>query len=144
MSLPIVPLTIIGGALVVTGAVLFIAHKLRGDKEEEEPKAPEKPRPEGCCGTHMVCEKLDQPVANIYFDDEELDAFAGRDPKTYTEDEIRMFEDVYNTMQRREVYDWMKALELRRVRLPEHIYDEIMFLMVEMPISFFKTDHKDA
>ena len=72
-------------SLIALGLVAFIIGWLRNRSlnkqlqrgEIEEMPHISKPRPDGCCGKHAVCEKeelaaaLGQPIE--YFDDEELD-----------------------------------------------------------------------
>lgn len=80
-----------------------------------------------CCGAHAVCEKeLDKPVPEIiYYDDEELDVCAGRDPETYTEEEVAAFAYVLETMKPEDIEGWIQSLQLRDVRVPKQIRDLI-------------------
>ncbi len=80
-------------------------------------------RPEGCCGLHAVCERAQgktQPAVSEtdYYDDEELDAYAGRRPDSYTAEETAAFAYVMETMRPGEVSDWVRALHARGVMLP--------------------------
>lgn len=80
-------------------------------------------RPEGCCGLHAVCERAQgKSVPAVcetdYYDDEELDAYAGRRPDSYTEAEAAQFAYVMETMRPAEVSDWVRALHARGVMLP--------------------------
>lgn len=100
-----------------------------------EDKGEEKQAPAGegehnggvCCGMHAVCEKLyrsDGPDARDYFDDEELDRFAGREADSFTEEETQMFREVLETMREEEVADWLGALRRRGIALPDGLRDE--------------------
>ena len=171
MTGPLVPVLILGGALAVTGTLLYLHHRLwyKGRDEEEAAEtsagaaetAPaaghgyrssstdngSKPangaapgngsgaeaRPEGCCGLHEVCEKAADAIAenDLYYDDEELDAFRGRDADSYTEAEVDLFREVLLTLRRDELLAWEAALRERHLALPSQLRDELMLLLEE-------------
>lgn len=88
-----------------------------------------------CCGQHEVCER-DSLLAALskeieYYDDEELDAFAGRHSDTYTETEIEQFREVLYTMQENDVPGWVRSLQLRGVELPDGLKDEVVMIVNE-------------
>lgn len=110
-----------------------------GNQEEAE-GAPEsekkvKPRPAGCCGRHLVCEKLDSPYREkpVYFDDEELDLFAGRTEDDYTSEETEQFREVLMTLRPGEIREWLDSLAMRRISLPSALRDEALMLLEEQP-----------
>ncbi len=113
-------------------ALGFVLQK-RGKTEDA---APAKPRPEGCCGMHEVCEKeslLDGiDYEPEYYDDEELDAYRHRAADSYTPAEIEQFEEVLTTMRAEEVAGWVRSLRLRGVALPEALRDEVFLLVGEV------------
>ena len=177
MTGPLVPVLILGGALAVTGTLLYLHHRLwyKGRDEEEAAEtsagtaaAPaaghgyrssstdngSKPangtapatapataapgngsgaeaRPEGCCGLHEVCEKAADAIAenDLYYDDEELDEFRGRDADSYTEAEVDLFREVLLTLRRDELLAWEAALRERRLALPSQLRDELILLL---------------
>ncbi len=177
MTGPLVPVLILGGALAVTGTLLYFHHRLwyKGRDEEEAAEtsagaaaAPaaghgyrssstdngSKPangtapasapataapgngsgadaRPEGCCGLHEVCEKAADAIAdnNLYYDDEELDAFRGRDADSYTEAEVDLFREVLLTLRRDELLAWEAALRERHLAMPSQLRDELILLL---------------
>ena len=179
MTGPLVPVLILGGALAVTGTLLYLHHRLwyKGRDEEEAAEtsagaaaAPaaghgyrssstdngSKPangtapasapasaapgngsgaeaRPEGCCGLHEVCEKAADAIAenDLYYDDEELDEFRGRDADSYTEAEVDLFREVLLTLRRDELLAWEAALRERRLALPSQLRDELILLVEE-------------
>ncbi len=92
-------------------------------------------RPEGCCGLHDVCE-MDflngENVEIVYFEDEELDAYAGRDADDYNSDEIAEFEDVLLTLKENEVPEWLKSLKLRKINLPQSVMDEALMIISDI------------
>lgn len=94
-----------------------------------------KARPDGCCGQHEVCEKESLLAAVSkeieYYDDEELDAFRGREPEDYTAQEVERFEEVLTTMREDEVAGWVRSLQLRGINMPEVIKDEVFLIVGE-------------
>lgn len=115
---------------VVVGFLLWLTHK----PGEPQPAATdEEPEQEECCGLHEVCEKkaiqLQKPV---YFDDEELDRFAGeRDPKSYTSAEIEEFREVLYTLLPADIEPWGFSIEARGIVMPAEIRDEWLMLISE-------------
>lgn len=88
-----------------------------------------------CCGQHEVCEK-DSLLAAVskkieYYDDEELDSFAGREADSYTHEEAELFRDVLYTMQEIEVAGWVRSLQLRGIELPDELKDEVFLIIGE-------------
>lgn len=93
----------------------------------------QKARPDGCCGQHSVCEK-EQILRAMktdpeYFDDEELDRYAGRPSGDYTDEEVEEFEEIMTTMQRGEVSDWLRSLQTRGIEFPDRLKDEAFLLI---------------
>jgi hypothetical protein len=90
---------------------------------------------EGCCGRHEVCERDSLPAAvskNIeYYDDEELDAYAGKESDRYGETETEEFRDVLYTMRETEVAGWLRSLQLRGINLPDRLKDEALLIIEE-------------
>ncbi|MGN1263718.1 MAG: hypothetical protein ACI4TW_06740 [Prevotella sp.] len=64
-----------------------------------------------------------------YYDDEELDMYAGRRPDSYTDEEAEQFREVMLTMQPHEVAGWNRSLTLRGIAPPDQIKDEMLLLM---------------
>ena len=61
-----------------------------------------------------------------YYDDEDLDRFAGRDADAYTDEEVEEFSEVLYTMQPEEVAGWNRSLILRGINLPNQLKDEVI------------------
>lgn len=104
---------------------------------EAAPSEPaSRPRPEGCCGRHEVCEKESLLAAVSreveYFEDEELDAFRGRPSDAYRPSEVEQFEEVLTTMRENEVAAWVRSLQLRGVNLPDELKDQVLLIVGEM------------
>lgn len=122
---------IILAVTLLTGLILYLT---RGGGEETAPAAtdPETAdatqQDEVCCGRHAVCEKGLLRPDELYYDDEELDRFAGREPDSYTTDEINEFREVLYTLGATEVYAWGSALTQRDIALPLDLRDEWVML----------------
>lgn len=90
---------------------------------------------EVCCGMHIVCEKTNlSPVSAdiIYYDDEELDRFRGRDPQSYTPEETEEFRDVLMTLLPEDVAGWSRSIQLREIALPPDVREELLLIVGEL------------
>lgn len=120
---------------VVTGLVLRLLHKpdALGAEQSSPAVAAES---EECCGLHEVCEKQSrQMLAPEYFDDEELDRFAGRARDDYSTEEIDEFRDVLFTLLPQDVEPWGFSLRARGIEMPPEIHDEWVMLATEYKSS---------
>ena len=124
---------IILAVTLVTGLILFITHRLGNDDpataegDDSSPSADDDA--EECCGLHAVCERIiDSAEGPVYYDDEELDRFAGRDPQSYTTEEIDEFSRVLYTLIPSDVFPWGASLTLRGIALPTALRDEWLML----------------
>lgn len=89
---------------------------------------------ENCCGLHLVCEKdsLSPMSAEIlYYDDEELDRFIGRDADSYSPDETEEFRDILMTLLPQDVTGWARSITQRNIQLPPDVRDELLMLVNE-------------
>ena len=88
-----------------------------------------------CCGQHEVCEKesLLAAVSKAveYYDDEELDRFAGRRADSYDMHETDEFEEILTTLRSEDVAGWVRSLQLRGIELPEALRDEVILIVGE-------------
>ncbi len=90
---------------------------------------------EGCCGMHMVCEKTNlSPLTGdiVYYDDEELDRFRGREPESYTPEETEEFRDVLMTLLPEDVAGWSRSIQVREIALPTEVRDELLLIVSEL------------
>ena len=110
-------------AIIVVAYLLYYSRKRNGVAEEEHHDVEG-----GCCGKHAVCEKTTDKDA-LYFDDEELDAYRGRNPEEYTEKEIEEFRNVLYTMKSDEVDLWVQCLQQRGIELPVEIKEEVLLIL---------------
>ncbi len=90
---------------------------------------------EVCCGLHMTCEK-DSLLADVsqtidYFDDEELDRFAGRDADCYSPQETEEFRDVLLTLLPADIAPWARSIQLRGITLPSEVREELLMIVAE-------------
>ena len=84
---------------------------------------------EECCGMHITCER-DSLLAAVsdhieYYDDEELDAYAGRGADDYTDEEIDRFRDVLLTLLPDDIAGWARSVQLRGITLPTPVREEL-------------------
>lgn len=145
---------IILGSLVGVGLLLWLLHKpeereATGTAEpphnepsqDELPRdgVPSQPSPDDdsgeCCGMHMTCEK-DSLLAAVsekpeYYDDEELDRFAGKGADAYAPEEIEEFRDVLLTLRPDEIAPWARSLQLRGITLPAEVREELLMIVAE-------------
>lgn len=85
-----------------------------------------------CCGLHSICEKTGQVnEPPVYYDDEELDRFAGRRASEYSDDETEEFRDVLLTLLPEDVPGWAVSLEKRRISVPAMLLPEFELMLSE-------------
>lgn len=129
---------IILAVTIATGLILYLNHRISEARQQGDPfPAPEQPATdtaasEECCGLHAVCEK-DLPLTDkpVYFDDEELDRFADRQPDSYTDDEVEEFRQVLYTLLPDDVYPWGVSLTRRNIALPLSLRDEWLMMVAD-------------
>ena len=137
-------------AMIVIGALLYVTdvsyfrhhHHAPEDKAISENRSDSTQKSgitenqdEFCCGQHLVCEKTSLSLTSdeiVYYDDEELDRFAGRDPESYTHEEIEEFRDVLLTLLPMDVAGWAKSISLRKIQLPYEVKDELLLIVSEL------------
>lgn len=130
-------------AIVLVGAVLYGEHRLymrrradgNGDIQSSDDTEGDGDDGQECCGMHITCEK-DSLLASVskeieYYDDEELDRFAGKSSDGYTDDEIEEFRDVLITMKPSDIAGWARSLQLRNIALPAAVRDELLMIVAE-------------
>lgn len=135
---------IIAVAILAVGAVLYIHHRLTGGDSKIEPRQSEvvaaADEADGeCCGQHAVCER-DSLLAAVservvYYDDEELDAYAGREAESYSADETEQFRDVLLTLMPDDIAGWARSIQLRGIVLPIDVRDELIMMISEARAS---------
>ena len=102
-----------------------------GSSQSHASTAPQ--HPSVCCGLHAICEKTGQiNEPPVYYDDEELDRFAGRAATDYADEEIEEFRDVLLTLLPSDAPGWSVSLEKRRISLPVDLRPELELLLSEV------------
>lgn len=86
-----------------------------------------------CNGTSDKCEQecmMEAATREIeYYDDEELDKYAGIKSADYTDDEAEDFAYVLDTMNPGDVAGWCRSLNLRGIELPDQIKDDVIMII---------------
>ena len=133
--------------LVVGGAIVWLIDRLfyHTDKDEnldetEENDASDATPAQGCadvaCGIRSICPSEQILVSQckrevIYYDDEELDGFAGRDADGYTAEEEEQWRDVLYTLQPGDLLGWGQSIKHRGLVMPASIQTEFLQLAAE-------------
>lgn len=129
--------------VLLTFGLSLIGHKRYVKRVEEGTAKPEetspfevtKEVPDECCGQHATCERdsLLAAVSKdiIYYDDEELDAYQGKNSDEYTDEEAEEFADIFYELKEVEVAGWVRSLQLRGVELPDQLKDEVLLVVRE-------------
>ncbi|HBL77291.1 MAG: hypothetical protein A2W90_22030 [Bacteroidetes bacterium GWF2_42_66] len=121
---------------VLLAAGIFLVLKLNKKNEQVNGPVPESVReiPSECCGAHEVCEFEELIVKSqeiVYFEDEELDRFKGRNGTDYSDEQIDEFRDVLYTLLPKEINSWLKSLESREIQLPSILNQEARQLIAD-------------
>lgn len=121
-------------SIVSVGFLLWLLERRWRRRHGQEEQPAEVPAEE-CCGMHITCEK-DSLLAAVskeieYYDDEELDRFAGRLSEEYDEAETEEFRDVLITMRPDDIAGWARSLQLRGIALPSPVRDELLMIVAE-------------
>lgn len=108
--------------------------------ETEENDASDATPAQGCadeaCGIRSICPSEQILVSQckreiIYYDDEELDSFAGRDADGYTAEEEEQWRDVLYTLQPGDLLGWGQSIKHRGLVMPASIQAEFLQLAAE-------------
>lgn len=126
--------------IVAVGGVLKLLHRPEVVAPSPAPEvapaaevAEQAPHGEFCCHRHAICTKprTDANPLHLYYDDEELDRFAGRDAHSYSAEELDEFEDVLLSMRPSDYVDWTLALQARNINFPASLRDELNMLYLD-------------
>lgn len=126
-------------AMVVIGVILYIHDRLTNKPSDSQDEivvpTDQDSCSDDCCGAHDVCpsemmlKHINDPVE--YYDDEELDAFKGRDAGDYSDDELEQWRDVLYTLQPADLLGWGQSIKHRGLVMPAAIRQEFMQLAAE-------------
>ncbi len=121
---------LLAAALVILGIVAAVASMMSKDDAAGITTGPSC---DTCDGSNEKCEQVCMMEAAVnpieYFEDEELDAFAGRRSDAYSDEEAEMFEEVLTTLKPEEVAPWNRSLTLRGINMPDQLKDELLMLL---------------
>lgn len=86
-----------------------------------------------CCGLHANCEKGLRILRdeNLYYNDEELDAYKGIPANELTAEQAAEIREVFETLMPKEVGDWVCAMQARGISLPPDIREEALLIISE-------------
>ena len=132
---------VVGGAIVWLIDWLFYHKNVPENADETEKNRSDDAPSRGCtdesCGIRSIC-PTEQLLAGecrqeiTYYDDEELDAFAGRDENGYTDTELEQWRDVLYTLQPADLLGWGQSIKHRGLVMPAAIRDEFLQLAAEI------------
>ena len=118
--------------LLIIGTLL--ASKFKRKEVQEEKAEPAREIPSECCGAHEVCEfdeLFTKSTEIVYFDDEELDRFQGKNSSDYSDEQIDEFRDILYTLHSKEINSWLKSIEIRSIQLPSILHPEARQLIAD-------------
>lgn len=138
------PAFILLAILVVGGAIVWLIDRLfyssKGQQDDDSGETDPGHHPLGCadeaCGLRPVCPS-EQILAGecrrqpVYYDDEELDRFAGRGENDYSAEEEKQWRDVLYTLQASDLLGWGQSVKHRGLTMPAAIRDEFLRLAAE-------------
>jgi hypothetical protein len=132
-----------GGAIVWLIDHLFYQHNNQtgdiADNPAGNPSSDNTPA-QGCadeaCGIRSICPseqilKGECKQEVTYYEDEELDAYIGRDENSYTPDEEEQWRDVLYTLRPADLLGWGQSIKHRGLVMPASIRQEFMQLASE-------------
>lgn len=138
-----IPALILLCALVAVGIVCYLLEvrhrRMARDRVSDHDDAADTVSASGdgeeCCGLHLTCEKDSlltavKPVIE-YYDDEELDRYAGTAPDAYSDEAVEEFRDVMLTLRPEEIAPWARSIQLRGIALPEAVREELLMIVGE-------------
>ena len=120
---------LIGLGLIV--AMCTVLTRRSGEKEQPVLNAPSCATCDGSPATRCEQECMMEAATKEieYYDDEELDAFRGREAHEYSDEEAEDFREVLYTMRQDDVAGWNRSLVLRGIHLPNQVKDEVVMMM---------------
>ena len=136
------PAVILLTILVVGGAIVWLIDRVfyHHETNETPDETNENPTRQGCtdesCGLRTICPS-EQILSGecrqdiTYYDDEELDRFAGREADGYTPEEEEQWRDVLYTLQPSDLLGWGQSIKHRGLEMPTAIRQEFLQLAAE-------------
>ena len=140
-AIVLLTILVVGGAIVwLIDRLFYHTDKAENLDETEENDASDATPAQGCadeaCGIRSICPSEQILVSQckrevIYYDDEELDSFAGRDADGYTAEEEEQWRDVLYTLQPGDLLGWGQSIKHRGLIMPASIQAEFLQLAAE-------------
>ena len=138
------PAIILLAVLAIGGVIVWLIDRLVYHKDEsarvDEDALDEPAAPQGCadesCGIRSICPS-EQILAGeckpqvTYYDDEELDRFAGRGDNDYSAEEEEQWRDVLYTLLPDDLIGWGQSVKHRGLTMPAAIREEFLQLAAE-------------
>ena len=131
---------VVGGAIVWLIDRLFYRHDEAIEGDDIKPTDSGDNHQQGCadeaCGLRSICPS-EQILAGqcqdevIYYDDEELDSFKGRDAHSYSPEEEEQWRDVLYTLKPTDLLGWGQSVKHRGLVMPAAIREEFLQLAGE-------------
>ena len=115
--------------LIALALFYWYARRFKGEEAYEPTSCATCSGESASCYATCAMETATKPTE--YFDDEELDRFAGRKADQYSEEESEEFRYVLNTMQPAEVAARCRSLTARGLEIPLQVREEVLMLMQE-------------
>lgn len=130
MNIYLISLLAIVALGIVAGIITVFSKKTKGEPDVIQPTS-------GDCSTcngddgkcEQVCAMEAATKAPEYYDDEELDVYAGRPSDAYTDKEAEEFANVLYTMKEEEAKGWNRSLIVRGINVPDQIKDELIAMI---------------
>ncbi len=140
-AIVLLTILVVGGAIVwLIDRLFYHTDKAENLDETEENDASDATPAQGCadeaCGIRSICPSEQILVSQckrevVYYDDEELDGFAGRDADGYTAEEEEQWRDVLYTLQPGDLLGWGQSIKHRGLVMPASIQAEFLQLAAE-------------
>lgn len=140
-AIVLLTILVVGGAIVwLIDRLFYHTDKAENLDETEENDASDATPAQGCndeaCGIRSICPSEQILVSQckrevIYYDDEELDSFAGREADGYTAEEEEQWRDVLYTLQPGDLLGWGQSIKHRGLVMPASIQAEFLQLAAE-------------
>lgn len=121
--------------LVILVLLVLVGTKLANRKPTNNmPEEPVVIPDAECCGAHEICEAdslMNYNDKAEYYDDEELDKYAGKKPDEYNNHETSQFHQILYTLRDNEVSGWLRSLQIRNIELPLDVREEALLIVSE-------------
>ena len=139
-ALLLLTILVVGGAVVWLIDRLFYSHKTGEKVDETMQDEADSTTRHGCadetCGLRSICPS-EQILAGeckqevTYYEDEELDDFAGRGENDYTPEEEEQWRDVLYTLRADDLLGWGQSVKRRGLVMPAAVREEFLHLAAE-------------